>query len=130
MHVESFQTNDEIDVTPLLDVVFILLIFFIVTSSFVREAGIDIHFPDKNPQTTKSSQPIIVSVGPGGEVQINGRIAGLKSVNPSIRVLRSQDASRTVVMKVSSGAKLGVLVAVLDGIRLAGVDLPPIELFD
>ena len=67
------EENDEINLTPMLDVVFIMLIFFIVTANFIKEPGLEINRPDSDTAETQENAAILIAVGPTGEVWMDGR---------------------------------------------------------
>ena len=76
------EENDEINLTPMLDVVFIMLIFFIVTANFIKEPGLEINRPDSDTAETQENAAILIAVGPTGEVWMDGRRIDVH-INPS-----------------------------------------------
>ncbi len=119
------RTEDEaeINITPMLDVVFIMLIFFIVTTSFVKESGIDVSRPSNKPNTTETKKKnIVLIIDERGEVQMRGRTIDLRAVRANIEREHAENPEGTVVIVADSSAHTGILVEVMDQIKLAGVE--------
>ena len=124
------EEETDIDITPMLDVVFIMLIFFIVTASFVKESGIGLYNPPSNeePPDPTAPKPIIVKVTKLGEIKIQNRIVDHRAVKPTIIRLKAESPESAVVVKVDKKAKTKVIVQAVDGIRAAKVEFPSISL--
>lgn len=119
-----FQENEEeeeINITPMLDVVFIMLIFFIVTASFVKESGIDVNQPQAETAEPKKRANILVGIGPEGEIWINNRQVDVTSVQATIERLHAENPQGSVVIQADQEAKTKRLIAVMDAARAAGV---------
>ena len=117
------QTEEEgIDITPMLDVVFIMLIFFIVTASFVKESGIEVNRPDANTASAKPSASILIAINDLGEIWINKRKIDEGQVRANIERLHAENPQGTVVVQADKEARTKVLVAVMDAAREAGVN--------
>ncbi|HSN72796.1 MAG TPA: biopolymer transporter ExbD [Steroidobacteraceae bacterium] len=116
------QDESEIDLTPMLDVVFIMLIFFIVTASFIKESGIDVNRPDANtvdnPQEKKN---ILIQIGPDDEIFIDRRRVDRRAVRANVERLHAENPEATVVIQALQRAKTDTLIAVMDASRQAGV---------
>jgi biopolymer transport protein ExbD len=112
----------EIDITPMLDVVFIMLIFFIVTASFVKESGIEVNRPDASTSTAKPRASILVAINDMGEVWINKRKIEEGQVRANIERLHAENPQGSVVIQADEEAKTKILVAVMDAAREAGVN--------
>lgn len=111
------DATGEIDLTPMLDVVFILLIFFIVTSVFITEAGIDVNKPTASTSEAKNKDLILIAVGPQGDIWIDGeqidprfirarfelRLA--EAPNSSVVIQADQDANNEYVMMILKAAR-------------------------
>lgn len=122
--MRRFQRNAEsndIDLTPMLDIVFILLIFFIVTTSFVKETGIDVNRPTASTAEKKSKGNILVAIRPNGEIWIDNRSIDVRAVKANIQRLKARFPQSSVIVQSDREARTGVLVSVMDQIRLAGV---------
>ncbi|MCK5120478.1 MAG: biopolymer transporter ExbD [Methylomarinum sp.] len=116
----SEQTAD-IDMTPMLDIVFIMLIFFIVTTSFVKESGIDVNRPTAQTATRKEQGNIIVSIKPNGDVWIDKRLVDIRAVRANVARLHAEQPLGSVVIAADKETKVKVLTQVMDQIRLAGI---------
>ena len=110
-----------IDMTPMLDIVFIMLIFFIVTTSFVKESGIDVIRPSAATATKKERANILIAITDAGEVWIQKRRVDIRSVRANVEKLHAENPEGSVVIQSDKGAKPGTLIQVMDQVRLAGV---------
>lgn len=111
----------EIDITPMLDVVFIMLIFFIVTASFVKESGIEVNRPDASTAQAKPRANILVAINDLGEIWIDKRKVDESQVRANIERMHAENPQGTVVIQADEEAKTRQLVAVMDAARAAGV---------
>ncbi len=116
------RDEDDINMTPMLDVVFIMLIFFIVTASFVKEAGIDISRPDAATAERKERGNILVAISETGEIWIDKRQVDPRAVRANIERLHAENPQGAVVILADENSKNGLLVQVMDAARLAGVE--------
>jgi len=112
----------EVNLTPMLDVVFIMLIFFIVTSSFVKEAGIDVSRPAAATTERKEQGSIMVAITESGQIWINKRSVDSRTVRANIERLHAENPRAGVVIQADKRSQTGVLVEVMDAARLAGVE--------
>lgn len=110
-----------IDLTPMLDVIFIMLIFFIVTTTFVREAGIEINRPAAETAVKQEQSNILVAISPEGEIWIDGRRVDIRELRGLIRKLKSENPEAAVIIQADRNARAGLLVQAMDQARLAGV---------
>ncbi len=125
MHRISSKQDDgeeEIDLTPMLDVVFIMLIFFIVTATFVKEIGIDVNSPDKN-QNVKDAdkQSIVVQITNRDRIKIRGRNVDIRQVRANIERLHAENPEAPVVVQPHPDSSTEIMVKVMDASRQAGV---------
>ncbi len=111
----------EIDLTPMLDVVFILLIFFIVTASFVKESGLDVAKPPDTNVKKSKAKSILVSITDTGEIWVDRRRVDFRAVRANIERLHAERPDAPVVIQTAKKSKAGLLVHVMDAARLAGV---------
>lgn len=112
----------EIDLTPMLDVVFIMLIFFIVVASFIKEAGVEINRPDDNQQTDPNdSVSVLVEVAADNQIWMENRRVDIRAVRANIQRMLAENPEAPVTIKVEKGAEAGVVVDVADAAREAGV---------
>ena len=118
------QESDETDVnlTPMLDMTFILLIFFIVTASFVKEAGIDVNKPGAITAETKESASILIAITESGQVWIDKRPVDIRAVQANVQRLRAENPQGSVVIQADKNSRNGILVEVMDAVRAAGVE--------
>lgn len=116
------EEDGGIDLTPMLDVVFIMLIFFIVTTSFVKESGLDVNRPSASTAKKKERASILVAISQNGEIWIQKRRVDIRSVRANIERLHAESPEGTVVIQADKTSETGVLVDVMDQIRLAGVE--------
>lgn len=117
----SSEQAADIDMTPMLDIVFIMLIFFIVTTSFVKESGIDVNRPTAQTATRKEQGNIIVSIKANGDVWIDKRQVDIRAVRANVSRLHAEQPLGSVVIAADKDTKVKVLTQVMDQIRLAGI---------
>ena len=116
------QGGAEIDLTPMLDVVFIMLIFFIVVASFIKEAGVEVNRPDNNqPDNPEDSTSILVEVASDNQIWMENRRVDIRAVRANIQRLLAEDPEAPVTIKVEKGAEAGIVVDVADAARESGV---------
>lgn len=111
----------EADMTPMLDIVFIMLIFFIVTTSFVKEAGIDVNRPEAQQATDQPSANIFIAIRENGEVWMDRRMVDVERVAANLERLLAEQPTDMVVIQADEGARHGVVVQVMDQIKEAGI---------
>jgi len=115
------REESEINITPMLDIVFIMLIFFIVTTSFVKEISIDVNRPTKSPiKEQKKSEVISVRISGEGQIFVQDRLITLDAVRANIESNLALKPQATVVVVSDREADAGFLVKVIDQSRLAG----------
>jgi len=115
------EEDNELNLTPMLDVVFILLIFFIVTTSFVKETGIDVNRPSATTAEKKSQGNILIAINANGDIWIDNREIDIRAVRANIQVLKASYPQSSVIIQSDQDASTGKLVKVMDQVRLAGV---------
>lgn len=122
-HFQNLVDEEEanIDMTPMLDVVFIMLIFFIVTASFVKEAGIDVNRPEAATAVKKDRANILIAISEKGEIWINKRRIDERAVQANIERLHAENPQGTVVIQADKKATTETLIKVMDASRAAGV---------
>lgn len=114
--------GDEINLTPMLDVVFIMLIFFIVTASFIKEAGIDVNRPDAPVTESKPEDAnILVVINAQDEIWIDRRLIDPRAVRANIERLHAENPQGSVVIQANKKSTNKMLVWVMDSSRSAGV---------
>ncbi|EKE87613.1 ExbD/TolR family protein [Idiomarina xiamenensis] len=115
------EEEASIDMTPMLDVVFIMLIFFIVTASFVKEAGIDVNRPEASTAVQKDRANILVAISESNQVWINKRQVDIRAVQANIERLYAENPQGSVVIQADKMANTETLIKVMDASRAAGV---------
>ncbi len=116
------EEENEINLTPMLDVVFIMLIFFIVTASFIKEAGIDVNRPDAPMTESKPEDAnILVMINANDEIWIDRRLIDPRAVRANIERLHAENPDGSVVIQANAKSSNKMLVEVMDSARLAGV---------
>jgi biopolymer transport protein ExbD len=119
-HSES-DASDDINISPLIDCVFILLIFFIVTTTFVEETGIEVDRPQAASAIKLEKNSILIAVTDKGEVVYGGRDIGIAGVQPLIkRMLLKEDIP--VIIQADHAVETGLFVRVIDEAKLAGAE--------
>ncbi len=115
------EEESEVNLTPMLDVVFFMLIFFIVTASFVKEAGIDISRPPAATAERKERGNILVAITENDQIWIDRRQVDPRALRANIERLHAENPQGSVVIQADKQSKNGLLVQVMDAARLAGV---------
>jgi biopolymer transport protein ExbD len=109
-----------IDMSPLIDCVFILLIFFIVTTTFVEESGVEVDKPQAASASNLEKTSILIALTAKGEVVYGGRDIGVRGVRGIVTRVLQKDAETPVIVQADSAAQTGLLVRVVDEAKLAG----------
>jgi biopolymer transport protein ExbD len=117
----SEDEENEINLTPMLDVVFIMLIFFIVTASFIKEAGIDVNRPDAPTAERVEDANILIAISPNDEIWIDRRLVDPRAVRANIERLHAENPKGSVVIQADKKSTNETLVTVMDASRAAGV---------
>ena len=118
----SDSEESEVNLTPMLDVVFIMLIFFIVTASFVKEAGIDVTRPPAATAERKERGNILIAISADNEIWIDRRQVSPNALRANIERLHAENPQGAVVIQADEKSQNGLLVRVMDAARLAGVN--------
>jgi biopolymer transport protein ExbD len=124
-HLDDIHVDDEeneINLTPMLDVVFIMLIFFIVTASFIKEVGIDVNRPDAPMTQSKPEEAnILVLINSNDEIWIDRRLIDPRAVRANIERMHAENPEGSVVIQANKSSTNKMLVQVMDAARQAGV---------
>jgi biopolymer transport protein ExbD len=117
------RSDDEADInlTPMLDVVFIMLIFFIVTATFIKQTGIDVRRPDALTAEQKPTVSVLVAINDRGEIWIDKKRVPATSVRAEIERIHAENPKGGLVIQADRGAKYENLVTVLNAARGAGL---------
>ncbi|MFT6268025.1 MAG: biopolymer transport protein ExbD [Alphaproteobacteria bacterium] len=120
----SNQTQEQdatVDITPMLDVVFIMLIFFIVTATFVKISGIEVDAPKASTTVVQEKANILIAIDANNKVWINRREVDLRALRPNIERLHAENPKGIVVIQADKMSRNEILVKVMDASRKAGV---------
>ena len=118
---KNISDENPLDLTPMMDIVFIMLIFFIVTTSFVKEPGVDISRPNAETAERDEKGNILVAITENNEIWIDKRRVDLKAVRANIERLKIEYPEGSVIIQADTLSKSGLLVETMDQIRLAGI---------
>lgn len=119
-HSEA-EEETEINITPMLDIVFIMLIFFIVTTSFVKETGIDPKRPEAETASLRARSNILIGVTEAGQIWFNKREIEITLVRQRVEEATAENPQSSAVIIADQGAPTGVVIDIMDQIRLGGV---------
>ena len=113
----------EINITPMLDIVFIILIFFIVTTSFVKEKGLEVSRPSSSPpkEIKKSKGPIVVKIDANGNITMKGRMLESKAVEANLEREKAEKPDSPLIIAAHPDAETDALVTILDAAEAVGV---------
>ncbi len=123
MNMSQFEDeeDDAVNLTPMLDVVFIMLIFFIVTASFVKESGIDVNRPSAATAERKEKGNILVAISEDNQIWIDRRQIDPRALRANIERMHAENPNGAVIIQADEESKNKLLVLVMDAARLAGV---------
>jgi biopolymer transport protein ExbD len=113
----------EINITPMLDIVFIMLIFFIVTTSFVKERGLEVSRPSNSPpkEIKKNKGPIVVKIDSNGNITMKGRMLEDKAVEANLEREKAEKPDSPLIIAAHPDADTNALVIILDAAEAVGV---------
>jgi biopolymer transport protein ExbD len=121
-HIKSEAGPTAMNITPLIDMVFILLIFFAVNASFIKEAGVEIERPSARTAVTQQQANIMIAVTENDEVWVDRQRVDPRSVRGHVERLHAENPEGAVVILADDQSKTGLVIEVLDQARLAGVE--------
>ena len=113
--------EEDINLTPMLDVVFILLIFFIVTANFIKETGLEVNRPDAETSNIQENAAILIAIGATNDIWIDGRRVDVRQVKANITKLLADNPQGSVVIQADEKAQADAIIQVMDQSREAGV---------
>ena len=117
----NIDDDSDINLTPMLDVVFIMLIFFIVTATFIKQPGLDVTRPDARTAQSKPLVSVLIAIGESGDVWIDKKRIEVDNVRSQIERLHAENPKGGIVIQVDRKAKIKVVRAVLEAARGANV---------
>lgn len=115
------EDEAQIDLTPMLDVVFIMLIFFIVTASFIKEAGIEVNRPEASTSQPSENVNILIAISANNEIWMDQRRIDARAVRANVERLHAENPKGAVVIQADNKSNTETVAAVLDAAREAGV---------
>ncbi|MBT8066148.1 MAG: biopolymer transporter ExbD [Gammaproteobacteria bacterium] len=115
------EEENEINLTPMLDVVFIMLIFFIVTATFIKEAGIQVERPDTVTADTQDDASILIAISPNDEIWIDRKKRDPRAVRSVIAQLHAENPKGSIVIQADEKSTHETLVIVMEAAKGAGV---------
>jgi biopolymer transport protein ExbD len=113
----KLQNNADVDMTPMLDIVFILLIFFIVTTSFVKPVAIELNRPLDKPSIEKQSKNAVFSIDANNGVYFSGRLIDLEQVSNNLAMFAAKYKISSVLIKADKNSKHNTLMTVMNSIK-------------
>jgi biopolymer transport protein ExbD len=116
------EEEADINMTPMLDIVFIMLIFFIVTTSFVKETGIEVNRPDAQTAVRNERGNILIAITESGDIWMDKRKIDLRAVRANVERMLAERPEGAVIVQADKFSQAGVMVTVMDQVRLAGVE--------
>ena len=119
-HIED---EAEINITPMLDIVFIMLIFFIVTTSFVKEQGLEVSRPSNSPpkEIKQKKGPIVVKIDASGLISVKGRILEPRAVQANLEREKAEKPDSPLIVAAHPEADTEALVTILDAAQAVGI---------
>ncbi|MBT4160924.1 MAG: biopolymer transporter ExbD [Gammaproteobacteria bacterium] len=109
------------DLTPMLDVVFIMLIFFIVTATFIKETGVEVNRPDTETAQLKKTVSLLVAVAPDDGIWIDKKKVDIRNVRPMMERLHAENPKGGLVIQADGASKVEKVLAVMDAARAIGI---------
>ena len=118
---QAVAEEEELNLTPMLDVVFILLIFFIVTANFIKEPGLEVNRPDAETSTIQENAAILIAIGNNDDIWIDGGRIDVRQVKANVTKLLAENPQGSVVIQADEQASADAIIKVMDQSRDAGV---------
>lgn len=116
------EEDAAIDMTPMLDIVFIMLIFFIVTTVFVKEAGIQVNKPEANQSILPKNANIFIAITEDNKVWMDKREMKIDSIRANLEKLLAEQPSDVVIIQADEKSEHGIVIKVMDQVKAAGID--------
>jgi len=122
IQIKRRKTSDavEINMGPLIDLVFLLLIFFLVTTTFVKETGLEVHRPSAKTAERKEKSTILIGISKEGTIYMENRLIDIRSVRANVEKLLAENPESGVIVIADKKSQTGIAVNVIDQCRLAG----------
>ena len=120
-HAKAAEDDTEINITPMLDIVFIMLIFFIVTTSFIKETGIDVNRPQAQTALPRERGNILIAVSGGNQIWMQKKQVDLGQVRALVEGALAENPESSVIIIADEEADTGIVIDIMDQVRLGGV---------
>jgi biopolymer transport protein ExbD len=122
MRKHGAKQRDEaaIDMTPMLDIVFIMLIFFIVTASFLKESGIEVNRPDGSSANPQEKANIMIAVTADNEIWMEKRRIDVRAVRANVERLKAENPEGTIVIQADEQSSTGLVSEIMDSLNAGG----------
>lgn len=114
------RIHSHLDIAPLIDIVFLLLVFFMLTSTFIVPEAIELELPESKSAEVTDITPIVVSLNQTGQLALNGKSISLEKLKPAIAPLIKLDPDSAITLKTDAHTEVQLLLKVMDEIRAAG----------
>jgi biopolymer transport protein ExbD len=115
------KDEPEINITPMLDIVFIMLIFFIVTTSFIRETGVEVQKPNALTAEPRPQGNVLIAIRPNDEIWMNRKSIELHEVKTQVERARAENPESSAVLIADQSARTGLLIEVMDQVQAGGI---------
>ena len=120
--LSKLQNNADVDMTPMLDIVFIMLIFFIVTTSFVKEKGLEASRPKDNTESQQPSKSLSIQIDDVGVIKMNGREVDIRRVVANIQTYLAENNTDSAAIQAHEDTEHGIVVEVMNQAKIAGIN--------
>ena len=120
------EDDAKIDITPMLDVVFIMLIFFIVTASFIKESGANVTKPDADTAIQRPNATILIAIDENDDIWLDRRKIDSRAVKTNINRLRAENPSGEVVVQADEESTAEKVLEVVEALKDAGISIPTV----
>ena len=118
----SAEDEAQVDMTPMLDIVFIMLIFFIVTTSFVKERGLEVNRPQDNQNQNQPSKSLSIAIDQNGIIQMGGREVDIRRVVANTQTFLAENPTNTAAIQAHEETEHGIVVEVMNQVKEAGIE--------
>ncbi len=116
----SNRTTPGLDIAPLIDMVFILLIFFLVNTSFVKETGIEVSRPTASTATLENKSSVLIAISTDNRIFMEQREIDLRAVRANVERALAENPEAAVIVVADKASSTGTAIQVMDGCRMAG----------
>lgn len=124
MKRKKHATGDDdaaIDMTPMLDIVFIMLIFFIVTTTFSNEKGLAANRPENKQSDSKPSKSLSISIDANGQITMGGRVVDIRRIVANTQTFLAENNTESAAIQANQDTEHGIVVEVMDQVKQAGI---------